>query len=630
MRSNNRTHEYRLILFMLISLILALAVQFVAIMPLAAQGDDSDNPPPQQSTTGPTPPPGVAPPTTTMTMSAGVSDGVYKIITGSGVPAYEWHHGCGPTALGMVLGYYDIHGYSDLFLGCADYQTWDVNQGIASEQEIAGSPRHYEDYSLPIDSPPNPILPDRSEPPPGDEHTSDSIADFMRTSWSAASNYYGWSWSNHVGPAFVQYVNFRNSSYGPLWNLYGMGTTLTWSVLTTEIDNNRPMVFLVDSDADGSADHFITVIGYRITTRQQYACWDTWFDTVRWCDFAGTAVNQPFGVWGGWSFTFLNAPPAPTVTTNPATNVSWNFAILHGNLDSVGTSSPALVSFEWATDEYYHQLRMNNCDPYDHETIPPWPMTSTGQLLYSLSGLSPGITYHFRTKAVGVGTTYGDDMTFTTASTPEDGDGVPAGIEDAAPNNGDGNYDGTPDSQQSNVASLPNAVNGEYATIESPAGTSLTNVAAVSVSSLPSEGRPNLMFPYGLFSFNINGVPAGSTMWVRLRFENAVPIGSQYWKYGPTPDDPNPQHPTPHWYQITLGSNDGDNVIQIPLVDGGLGDDDLTANEVIIDQGGPGNPSGGGVLGVPVFPSVYSGIGAALGGGVLAYLLRKRLLRQVR
>lgn len=37
---------------------------------------------------------------------------------------------------------------------------------------------------------------------------------------------------------------------------------------------------------------------------------------------------------------------------------------------------------------------------------------------------------------------------------------------------------------------------------------------------------------------------------------------------------------------------------------------------------------GGGVRGVPVFPNMYIGIAAALGAGVLAYLLRRRVLGQ--
>jgi len=40
------------------------------------------------------------------------------------------------------------------------------------------------------------------------------------------------------------------------------------------------------------------------------------------------------------------------------------------------------------------------------------------------------------------------------------------------------------------------------------------------------------------------------------------------------------------------------NVIRITLQDGGLGDDDLTANGVIVDQGGPG----GGAVGWDAFP----------------------------
>jgi hypothetical protein len=35
---------------------------------------------------------------------------------------------------------------------------------------------------------------------------------------------------------------------------------------------------------------------------------------------------------------------------------------------------------------------------------------------------------------------------------------------------------------------------------------------------------------------------------------------------------------------------DGDNVIAITLTDGGWGDDDLSANGIIVDQGGSGWP----------------------------------------
>ena len=276
------------------------------------------------------------------------------------------------------------------------------------------------------------------------------------------------------------------------------------------------------------------------------------------------------------------------------------------------------VTFEWATDDYY----TNNGNTYDNVTDTPSFMTSMGPVASLLNGLSPDTTYHYRAKAVGDGTVYGGDRTFITTGVSNDGDGVPDIVEDNAPNGGDGNNDGIPDSQQGNVASFPNAEDGGYVTIESPGGTSLENVAAIPENALPTAGKPNIDFPFGFFAFDITGLALGEEIELTLILANAVATGTQYWKYGPTP-----ANHAPHWYQIAMGSDDGDNVITITLQDGGLGDDWWIADTVIVDQGGPGwGPAGGGATGVPVFPTWYIGIAAALGAGVLAYLYRRRAL----
>ncbi len=90
-----------------------------------------------------------------------------------GVPGYEWRHGCGPTAIGMVIGYHDTHGFDALIPGDASTQTSEVDQAIASERS-PGDPGHYEDYSLPYDDEGTGLLADRSEDPPGDEHPDDT------------------------------------------------------------------------------------------------------------------------------------------------------------------------------------------------------------------------------------------------------------------------------------------------------------------------------------------------------------------------------------------------------------------------------------------------------------------------
>ncbi len=91
----------------------------------------------------------------------------------------------------------------------------------------------------------------------------------------------------------------------------------------------------------------------------------------------------------------------PEVITNPATNVASDSATLNGNLTSLGNALSVNVSFEWG-------LTIS----YGNETTPQ-TMTATGLFSGNLSSLIPGTTYHFRAKAVGNSTVYGNDTTFT-------------------------------------------------------------------------------------------------------------------------------------------------------------------------------------------------------------------------
>ncbi len=233
------------------------------------------------------------------------------------VPAYDWRHGCGPTALGMVIGYYDTMGFSDLVQGSAFDQTNEVNQMIASGGDIgnpnpSGFEGNFEDYASPVDSYPN-MMVDAYITAGREPHTNNSIADYMDTSKSTRSNYYGWSWSSDVGKAFTGYISQQNSSYQKSFSEYSaFDNSLTWSILTNEIDSGRPMVFLVDSDGNGGTDHFVTVIGYRTNPTLQYGSWDTWSTSqIRWEDFTYINSGIPWGIWGGWAFNLLGEPLEP-------------------------------------------------------------------------------------------------------------------------------------------------------------------------------------------------------------------------------------------------------------------------------------------------------------------------------
>lgn len=90
------------------------------------------------------------------------------------------------------------------------------------------------------------------------------------------------------------------------------------------------------------------------------------------------------------------------------------------------------------------------------------------------------------------------------------------------------------------------------------------------------------VFPAGLFDFSVSNCTPGSTITVEITYPQPLPEGGVYWKYGRTQNDP-----SYHWYQLPDALISG-NTVTFSITDGGLGDNDLTANGTIIDPSGPG------------------------------------------
>jgi len=200
----------------------------------------------------------------------------------SGVPAYLDRHGSGPTAAGMVIGYWDGNGFGNLIAGDAFTQTDEVNAAIASEE-------NYTDYCLPRDDD-GEILRDKSEDPPFMRHEDNCLADYMKTSQSAYANWYGYSAFMDVGPALQAYVL---QTLGPGYvvettNLREpeFGGTMNWDNLRAEIDAGRPLILLVDKT--GAKERvFVTAVGYRtVDQTQEYACYNTLDQNLHWYEFA--------------------------------------------------------------------------------------------------------------------------------------------------------------------------------------------------------------------------------------------------------------------------------------------------------------------------------------------------------
>ena len=117
------------------------------------------------------------------------------------------------------------------------------------------------------------------------------------------------------------------------------------------------------------------------------------------------AADDSFPSWGP---TAAKVATPPTVATAGASAITISSATLNGNLTSLGTTTQANVSFEYGTTTSYGSTAAGV----------PLILTSAGAFAANLTGLTPGQTYHFRTKAVGDGTVYGNDMTFAANQLP--------------------------------------------------------------------------------------------------------------------------------------------------------------------------------------------------------------------
>lgn len=101
-----------------------------------------------------------------------------------------------------------------------------------------------------------------------------------------------------------------------------------------------------------------------------------------------------------------------------------------------------------------------------------------------------------------------------------------------------------------------------------------------------SSGNPaNIRFPHGLLAFTTSDQCGGSAITFSVTYPTIIPANAKYYKFGPTADNP-----TPHWYDIPF-TGVGTHTASFSITDGQLGDDDLTANGVIVDDGGLGIPT---------------------------------------
>jgi len=183
-----------------------------------------------------------------------------------------------------------------------------------------------------------------------------------------------------------------------------------------------------------------------------------------------------------------------------------------------------------------------------------------------------------------------------------DQDGVLTSVEDTAPNGGDANGDGTTDSLEANVASLPAATGRGYVTVVVPPDQGGCSQLS-GVRALPEEAAGDdagFLYPFGLVEFAVNcagpvrvevilhqGSGLGTPLTIYRKFGHMAPIftGSPIFYTLPSVA---PNHVA--FGTTTIGGQPVATV-QFTLADGILGDDGPAGDQLIFDAGGPASAS---------------------------------------
>ncbi|MCA9210224.1 MAG: VCBS domain-containing protein [Planctomycetales bacterium] len=161
-------------------------------------------------------------------------------------------------------------------------------------------------------------------------------------------------------------------------------------------------------------------------------------------------------------------------------------------------------------------------------------------------------------------------------------DGVLDTVEDAAPNGGDMNNDGTPDRQQPHVISLPTAEGDEYWNAVTTEGSIFQQVSVIPSPS-PSGGAASAQFPLGLLSYQLNMVDYPESATVSISHSGSANLNT-YYQYDMAQGEP--------WQRFMSGTGVGASVfadhMAVLIKDGAPIDQDGATDGVVQIVSAPG------------------------------------------
>jgi hypothetical protein len=314
---------------------------------------------------------------------------------------------------------------------------------------------------------------------------------------------------------------------------------------------------------------------------------DNSWNAITWSPQLGTfaAVGSGGTTNSGPPFTSARVMTGSLATsgTNAATTIGDREATLNGDyLDDFPNTN---VFFAGSTVFFRYRVA-GSADPFTDTT--PQAVATEGAFNVNLASLTPDTEYEFKAvvqwpSASGAQTLEGGLLTFVTLPADDDNDGAPNATENAAPNSGDANDDGTLDSTQANIASYINPITNTYAvlTVDTTCAINAASSAAESSNLVVDSGFD---YPAGLMGFTVNCGTPGYTTSVTQYYFGVTNDNFVLRKYKP--------NMTAYFNvngatlsQVTIGGQMATKVVY-QATDGGDLDIDGTANGTIVDPVG--------------------------------------------
>jgi hypothetical protein len=298
--------------------------------------------------------------------------------------------------------------------------------------------------------------------------------------------------------------------------------------------------------------------------------------------YYGEYWNNPTGG-GGQSPSFPGGSPVYT-HTDPEINFNWGNGSPGGGIQNEDFVARWTRTTYMAAGTYHFSIGSDDGSRVyidDHIVIDSWIDQGANPALTADYDITAGehtikVEYYENGAVAEIYFSY-------TNQTDLDGDGASNLVEEAGPNSGDANNDGTPDSEQGNVVSYVNSVTGKYAALEvSDTCTILTSSIIPESTNVAADA--GFDYPAGLMYYTLNCDTPGFTAQINQYYFQLDASSFVARKY----DSNN------HSYQAIPGVTqtqvtiDGINTAKVTyqVKDGGSLDEDSTENGTIVDPSG--------------------------------------------